>query len=188
VAKGKLAHALMTTKVDYTTTQDKLASKLKELDDEVIREQEANTLREQAAAKLADLETKLATVEGEKKDQGLLLETARQVLSKHEDSSILMISTAVANAMALLKSHLPNLIVELLRKDFAVDEAGREVLTSSTYDAAHESTHLMTCLVVLSPKTMTVLGTCYCSPGCCNRYLLIKIYLTFTKYLLNIDV
>jgi ABC-type hemin transport system substrate-binding protein len=54
-----------------------LASKFKELDDVVIREQEANTLREQAEAKLADLEKKIEAIEGEKKDQGLLLETAR---------------------------------------------------------------------------------------------------------------
>jgi hypothetical protein len=67
-----------------------------------------------------------------------LLETARQALSKHEDSSILMILKVVANAMALLKSHLPDLDMELLHKDFAVDEAEREVLTSGAYDAAHE--------------------------------------------------
>jgi hypothetical protein len=113
-------------------------SKSKELDDVVIREQEDNTLREQADAKLADLEKKIVAVEGEKKDQGLLLETAQQALSKHEDSSILMILTAVANAMALLKSHLPNLNVELLCKDFAVDEADHEALTIGAYDAAHE--------------------------------------------------
>jgi hypothetical protein len=104
----------------------------------VIREQEANTLRAQAEAKLTGLEKKNKAVEGEKKDQELLLEMAQQALSKHEDSSILMISTAVANAMALMKSHLPDLVVELLRKDFAVDEADREALTSGAYDAAHE--------------------------------------------------
>jgi hypothetical protein len=117
-----------------------LASKSKELDDVVIREQEANTLWEQVEAKLADLEKKIEVAEGEKKDQGLLLETARQALSKREESSILMILTAVANAMALLKSHLPDLNVELLRKDFAVDKADREALTTGAYDAAHEFT------------------------------------------------
>jgi hypothetical protein len=50
-----------------------------------------------------------------------------------------MIFTAVANAMALLKSHLSDLDVELLRKDFAVDEVEREALTNGAYDAAHES-------------------------------------------------
>jgi hypothetical protein len=63
---------------------------------------------------------------------------AREALSKHEDSSVLMILMAVANAMALLKSHLPDLDVELLRKDFTVDKVEREALTSGAYDAAHE--------------------------------------------------
>jgi hypothetical protein len=35
----------------------------------VIWEQEANTLQEQAEAKLADLENKIEVIEGEKKDQ-----------------------------------------------------------------------------------------------------------------------
>jgi hypothetical protein len=102
--------------------------------------QEANTLREQAKTKLADAEKRLAGTEGEKKYQWMLLETAQQALSKHEDSSVLMISTVVANAMALLKSHLPDHDVELLRKDFSVDEAKHEVLTNSAYDVAHDFT------------------------------------------------
>jgi hypothetical protein len=68
----------------------------------------------------------------------LLLKTARQALSKREDSSILMISTVVANVMALLKSPLPDLDVKLLRKDFIVDEAECEALTNGAYDAAYE--------------------------------------------------
>jgi hypothetical protein len=40
--------------------------------------------------------------------------------------------------LILLKSHLEDLDVELLCKDFAVDEADREALTSGAYDAAHE--------------------------------------------------
>jgi hypothetical protein len=106
----------------------------------VIWEQKAITLREQAEEKLADLEKKLAATKGEKKSQGLLLESAQQALSKCEDSSVLMILMVVANAMALLKSHLPDLDVELLHKDFAVDEAEREALTSGVYNAAHEFT------------------------------------------------
>jgi hypothetical protein len=39
----------------------------------VIREQEANTLWEQAEAKLADTEMRLVAAEGVKKDQGVLL-------------------------------------------------------------------------------------------------------------------
>jgi hypothetical protein len=104
----------------------------------MIQEQEANKLREQAEAKLVDAEKRLAVAEGKKKDQGLLLEMARQALSKREDSSVLMISTIVTNAMALLESLLPDLDVELLRKDFAVDETEHEALTNGAYDATHE--------------------------------------------------
>jgi hypothetical protein len=43
----------------------------------VIREHEANMLREQAEAKLTDTEKKFTAAKGEKKDQGLLLESAR---------------------------------------------------------------------------------------------------------------
>jgi hypothetical protein len=85
----------------------------------VIREQEANTLQEQIEAKLTNAEKRLAAAEGERKDQGLLLEMAQHVLSKREDSSVLTISMAMDNAAALLKSHLPDLDVELLRKEFA---------------------------------------------------------------------
>jgi exonuclease VII small subunit len=53
-----------------------LASKSKDLDDAMIREQEANELWEQAEAKLADAEKRLAVGGGGKKDQGLLLEMA----------------------------------------------------------------------------------------------------------------
>jgi hypothetical protein len=104
----------------------------------MVREQEANKLREQAEAKLVDAEKRLTVAEGEKKDQGMLLEMARQALSKCEDSSLMMISMVVANAMALLKSHLPDLDVKLLRRDFVIDEAEREALTNGGYDAAHE--------------------------------------------------
>jgi chromosome segregation ATPase len=137
-ANAKLTQALETTKAAYTVSQDKLALKSKELDDAVIREQTANTLWEQVEEKLVDLEKKLAAAEGEKKNQGMLLESARQALSKREDSSVLMISMIVANAMALLKIHLLEPDVELLRKDFVVDEAEHEALTNGTYDVAHE--------------------------------------------------
>jgi septal ring factor EnvC (AmiA/AmiB activator) len=138
--KAKLSQMLKTTKVGYTATYDNLASKSKELDDAVIQEQEANTPREQAKAKLADVEKRLAAAEDEKKDQGLLLKMAWKVLSKREDSSVLIISTVVANAMSLLKCHLRDLDVKILRKDFTIDEAERKTLTNGTYDAAHKFT------------------------------------------------
>jgi hypothetical protein len=130
-AKAKVAKALETTQAAYTVTRDKLASKSKELDDMVIREQKANTLWERA-------EKKLAVAEEDKKNQELLLESAQQALSKCGDSNTQMISMAVANAMALLKSHLLDLDVELLRKDFTVVEAEREALTNSAYDVTHK--------------------------------------------------
>jgi hypothetical protein len=66
------------------------------------------------------------------------LESAWLALSKREVSSTQMISMVVANAMALLKSHLPDLDVELLLKDFTVTEVEREALTNGVYDATHE--------------------------------------------------
>jgi hypothetical protein len=133
-----VAKTLETTQAAYTVTQDKLTSKSKELDDMVIREQKADMLRAQAEKKLTYAEKKLTTAEEEKKNQGLLLELTRHALSKRENSSIQMISMALANAMALIKSHLPDLDVELLHKDFAIDEAEREALTNSAYNATHE--------------------------------------------------
>jgi hypothetical protein len=99
---------------------------------------------------------------------------AQQALSKREDSSVLMISTLVANAMALLKNHLPDLDIALLCKDFTVEKAEREALTNGAYVLLMNSLRLMTFLVLLSPKTMTVQGTCNSSPVHCSRYLLIK--------------
>jgi exonuclease VII small subunit len=55
-----MSQTLKTTKATYTATRDNLASKSKDLDDAMIREQEANKLREQAEAKLADAEKRLA--------------------------------------------------------------------------------------------------------------------------------
>jgi hypothetical protein len=123
-----LAKVLEKTHAAYTATQDKLASKSKELNDMVIREQKANMLREQAEEKLANAEKRLVATEEEK----------RHALFKHEDSSTLMISMAVANAMALLKNHLSDLDVKLLCKDFMVDETECEALTNGAYDSTHE--------------------------------------------------
>jgi hypothetical protein len=50
----------------------------------------------------------------------------------------MMISSAVAPAAALLKNHLLDLNMELLRKDFTVDDAEREILVSSAFDAAQD--------------------------------------------------
>jgi hypothetical protein len=49
-----------------------------------------------------------------------------------------VISSAVANAMVLVKNHLPDLDMEILHKDFTVDDAKRETLVNSAYDATHD--------------------------------------------------
>jgi hypothetical protein len=48
-----------------------------------------------------------------------------------------VISSAVTNAMALMKNHMPNFDAEILQRDFTVDEEEREALVDSTYDIAH---------------------------------------------------
>jgi hypothetical protein len=53
-------------------------------------------------------------------------------------SSSTVISSAVANVVALMKNHLPNLDVEILCKDFTIDDVEREILVNSAYDAAHD--------------------------------------------------
>jgi hypothetical protein len=48
----------------------------------------------------------------------------------------MMISSTVAHAAALFKNHLPDLNMELLRQDFTVNDAEREILVSNAFDAA----------------------------------------------------
>jgi hypothetical protein len=58
------------------------------------------------------------------------------VLSKREFSSSTVISSVVANAMALMKNNMPEFDTEILWKDFTVDDAGQEALVNSAYDTA----------------------------------------------------
>jgi uncharacterized tellurite resistance protein B-like protein len=48
----------------------------------------------------------------------------------------------VVHTVALFKNHLPDLNMEILRQDFTVDDAEREALVSSTFDAAQASVSL----------------------------------------------
>jgi hypothetical protein len=50
----------------------------------------------------------------------------------------MMISSVVAHAAALFKNHLPDLNMQLLHHDFTVDDAERDTLVSSTFDAAQD--------------------------------------------------
>jgi hypothetical protein len=49
-----------------------------------------------------------------------------------------MISSAVAHTAVLFKNHLPDLNIELLLQDFIVDDAERETLVSSAFEAAQD--------------------------------------------------
>jgi hypothetical protein len=82
----------------------------------VIREQ-------QAKIQVAMVEEKLKAAEEKMKTQEQSLDSAWQALSKRELSSSMVISSAVANAVELFKNHLPNLDMEILRKDFTIDDA-----------------------------------------------------------------
>jgi hypothetical protein len=68
----------------------------------------------------------------------MLLESAQHALAKRDGSANMMISSAVAHTAALFKNHLPDLNMEILRQDFTVDDAEREALVSSAFDAARD--------------------------------------------------
>jgi hypothetical protein len=75
---------------------------------------------------------KLKAAEEKMNSQGQLLDSAQQALSKSELSSL-----AVANAVVLMKNHLPDLDVKIIDKDLTVDDAEREILVNDAYDAIH---------------------------------------------------
>jgi hypothetical protein len=127
----ELSQKLEITNTSLTATRDKLASKSASLDNTVI-------LRDEAKLLLAESEEKLWAAEEELKTQGQPLESARQTLSRHEISSKTMISMAVTHDAALFRNHLPDLDVEILCKDFIVDEVARETLVASAYDATQD--------------------------------------------------
>jgi hypothetical protein len=50
---------------------------------------------------------------------------------------LVVISLAVANAMALVKNHVPDFDTGILHKDFTVDDMERAALVDSGYDTTH---------------------------------------------------
>jgi hypothetical protein len=82
-----------------------------------------------------------------------------------------VISLTVASAVALMKNHLPDLDVEILRKDFTVDDAEQEILVNSAYDAAHDFVSLYDFSSLLSPMIIIVPGFCNSPYVCCNKLL-----------------
>jgi hypothetical protein len=64
------------------------------------------------------------------------LDSAQQALSKREFSSSTVISSAVANAMTLVKNHMPEFDAEILQKDFTVDDTKQTTLVNSAYNTS----------------------------------------------------
>jgi hypothetical protein len=120
---------LETAQTSLTATRDKLNSKSKALDFQVIRADEA-------MLRLKNAESRLEATEEDLKNQKELLESARKTSSKREDSFNMMIFSAVAHVVTLFKNHFPDLNMELLHQDFTMDEAERETLVSNAFDAA----------------------------------------------------
>jgi chromosome segregation ATPase len=106
-ARVTLAQDLESVQAFLTTSTSKLASKSSALDTVVIRAHEMEIKLKVAKEKLKAAEEKLKTAEKKMKSQGLLLDSAQHALSKQEFSSLAVISSAVVNAMALMKNHIP---------------------------------------------------------------------------------
>jgi hypothetical protein len=112
---------LETAHTTLAATRDKLDSKSKALDFQVIHADEA-------VLRLKNAESRLKVAEEDLKNQRQLLESARKTSSKHESSFNMMISSAVTHTAALFKNHLPDLNMELLRQDFTMDDVMRTSL------------------------------------------------------------
>jgi chromosome segregation ATPase len=130
-ANATLVLELETTQTSLAATRDKLDSKSKALDFQVIRADEV-------VLRLKNDESQLKAAEEDLKNQRQLLESAQKTSFKRESSFNMMISSTVAHAAALFKNHLPGLNMELLRQDFTVDDAERETLVSNAFDAAQD--------------------------------------------------
>jgi hypothetical protein len=122
---------LETAHTSLAATRDKLDSKSKALDFQVIRADEA-------MLQLKNDESQLNTTKEDLEDQRQMLGSAQKTSSKRESSFNMVISSAVVHATALFKNHLPDLNMELLRQDFTVDDAEHETLVSSAFDAAQD--------------------------------------------------
>jgi hypothetical protein len=64
----------------------------------------------------------------------------------------------VANAVALMKNHMPDLDMEILHKDFIVDDAERETLVNNAYDATHDFVSLYDFFTLTESDDNTSLG------------------------------
>jgi hypothetical protein len=130
-ASTTLALELENAQTSLAATLDKLDSKSKALNFQVICANEA-------MLRWKNRERRLKAAEEDLKNQRLLLESAQKTLSKRKNSFNLMISSAVAHTAVLFKNHLPDLNLELSCQDFTMDDAKRETLVSSAFDAAQD--------------------------------------------------
>jgi mannose-1-phosphate guanylyltransferase len=126
-----LAFELKNAQTSLAATRDKLESKSKALDLQVI-------CADEAMLRLMNAESRVKATEEDLKNQMQLVESAQKTSSKRESSFNIMISSTVAHAAVLFKNHLPDLNMELLRQDFIVDDAERETLVSIAFDAAQD--------------------------------------------------
>jgi hypothetical protein len=115
-------HDLQSIQASLTMTTEKLISMSFALDFAVVQ--------------VDQMEIQLKAAEEKMKTQGQQLESTQTTLSKREFSSSVVISLVVANAMALVKNHMPDFDVEILWKEFTFDDTEREVLVDSAYDTA----------------------------------------------------
>jgi hypothetical protein len=93
---------------------------------------------DEAMLRLKNVESRLKAAEKDLKNQMQLLESAQKTSSMRKNSFNMMISSAVAHVVVLFKNHLPSLKLELLHQDFPMDDAERETLVSSAFDAAQD--------------------------------------------------
>jgi hypothetical protein len=126
-----LALELENTQTSLVATRDKLDSKLKTIDLQVIHVDE-DMLR------LKNAESWLKAAEEDLKNQKQLLESAQKTSSKSENSFNMMISSAVAHTIALFNNHLTGLNMKLLCEDFTMDDAKHYTLVSNIFDVAQD--------------------------------------------------
>jgi paraquat-inducible protein B len=130
-ANATLALELENAHTSLAATHDKLDSKSKALDFQVIRDNEV-------VLRLKNAESWLKAAEEDLKNQRQLLESTQKTSSKRDSSFNMMMSSTVAHVAALFKNHLPDLNMELLHQDFTVDDVEHETLVSSAFDAAQD--------------------------------------------------
>jgi hypothetical protein len=96
-----------------------------------------STAFEELVVQEHEAQIKLQALVDEKKTQQKLLQSTQKTLSEHDYSSSAVISSVVAHAVALLKSHTPNFDTEHPQRDFPFDnDEEQDALIDNVYDTA----------------------------------------------------